>query len=46
MSNEKCCMCGRPAEYYTEIGSPTYKEFLCKNCAYINERIKEERKRR
>lgn len=36
----KCCMCGQPAEYYTEIGSPTYNEYLCKRCAIINEEAK------
>ena len=37
--SEKCCMCGRIAEYFVEVGSPTYKEFLCKRCAIINEEI-------
>ena len=36
---EKCCMCGRIAEFYVEVGSPAYKEYLCKNCAYINVQI-------
>ena len=36
----KCCMCGRAAEFYVEIGSPSYKEYLCKKCAQINEEIK------
>lgn len=37
---EKCCICGNFAEYYTEIGSPIYKEYLCRRCAINNEEAK------
>ena len=40
----KCCICDKQAEFYTEIGSPIYKEYLCRRCAQINEQIKKEKK--
>ena len=37
--SEKCCMCNSIAEYFVEVGSPAYKEYLCRSCAIINEQI-------
>ena len=46
MSKQKqilCCMCWKPAEYYTEIGSPPVREYLCRYCAQINNQIMKEK---
>ena len=36
-------MCERPAEYFVEIGSPSYKVYLCKEHAIINEEIRRQK---
>ena len=42
---EKCCMCGKPAEYFAEAGSPLYKEYLCNRCAQIDIEIRRQKKK-
>ena len=41
----RCCMCNKAGMYYLETGSPSIKEYLCQNCAIINDEIEQRKKK-